>query len=71
MIGLLASAFGAFITFRSPWTPLFSTGSWRIWLAILCGVSALMAIVIYALSELTHRRQPAQHDPTPDQLPHA
>jgi amino acid transporter len=37
VIGVAASAFGAFITFRSPWTPLFSTGSWRVWLAVLCG----------------------------------
>src|SRR5437660_791946 len=27
VVGMVASAFGAFITFRSPWTPLFSTGS--------------------------------------------
>jgi glutamate:GABA antiporter len=68
VIGLIASAFGAFITFRSPWTPLFSTGSWRIWLAILCGVSALAAVAIYAISELAHRRQPTQPEPVPDRV---
>jgi amino acid transporter len=67
-IGVLASAFGAFITFRSPWTPLFSTGSWRIWLAILCGVSALIAVAIYTISELTHRHQAVLDEPTRDEL---
>jgi hypothetical protein len=60
VIGVLASAFDAFITFRSPWTPRFSTGTWRIWLAVRCGVSALMAIAIYTISELTHRDEPAR-----------
>ena len=30
--GCCASAFGAYVTFRSPWTPLFSVGDWRLWL---------------------------------------
>lgn len=66
VVGVLASAFGAFITFRSPWTPLFSTGSWRIWLAILCGVSALAAVVIYAVSEVAHRRRATHDEPARD-----
>jgi hypothetical protein len=63
VIGAVASVFGAFITFRSPWTPLFSTGSWRIWLGTLCGVSALAAVAIYAVSELAHRRRPVGEEP--------
>lgn len=59
VIGILASAFGTYVTFRSPWTPLFSSGSWRLWLALLCGVSALTAVVIYAISEVVHRRERA------------
>ncbi len=59
VIGILASAFGAYVTFRSPWTPLFSSASWRLWLALLCGVSALTAVVIYAISEFVHRREHA------------
>jgi glutamate:GABA antiporter len=66
VIGIAASAFGAFITFRSPWTPLFSTGSWRVWLAVLCGVSALAAIAIYGISEIMHRRQRVGGDPVHD-----
>jgi amino acid transporter len=56
VIGMLASAFGAYVTFRNPWTPLFSVGDWRLWLGILCGVSALAAIAIYGISEYVHRR---------------
>jgi amino acid transporter len=66
IIGVAASAFGAFITFKSPWTPLFTNGSWRLWLALLCGVSALAAVVIYAVSEFAHRTHPA---PTEEKLP--
>jgi glutamate:GABA antiporter len=71
VIGVLASAFGAFITFRSPWTPLFSNGSWRIWLAILCGVSALAAVAIYAISEFAHRSEAAAEEASGDKLLHA
>src|SRR5213082_3189174 len=39
VIGMLASAFGAYTVFRSPWTSLFTIQHWRIWLAVLCGVS--------------------------------
>src|SRR5437588_3351443 len=56
VIGMLASAFGAYVTFRSPWTTLFSVGHWRVWLALLCGISVLAAVVIYAISEYMHRR---------------
>jgi hypothetical protein len=69
VIGVAASLFGAFITFKSPWTPLFSTGSWRVWLGILCGVSALAAVVIYAISEFAHRAGAASEEETiPDQI---
>ncbi|HZC29608.1 MAG TPA: hypothetical protein VE269_07690, partial [Gaiellaceae bacterium] len=70
-IGMAASAFGAYVTFRSPWTPLFSVSDWRLWLAILVGVSALAAVAIYLISQFTHRRElpveaePAGPEPTP------
>src|SRR5207237_8405019 len=57
IVGMLASAFGAYVTFRSQWTTLFSVSHWRIWLAILCGVSIAAAVVIYAISEYMHRRE--------------
>ena len=67
IVGMGASAFGAYVTFKSPWTPLFSTGDWRLWLGVLVGVSALAAIAIYAISQFTHRGrmpEPATREPT-------
>jgi amino acid transporter len=69
VIGAAASAFGAFITFKSPWTPLFTNSSWRLWLALLCGVSALAAVTIYAISEFAHRAHPAApEEKLPDEI---
>jgi glutamate:GABA antiporter len=65
VIGMLASAFGAYVTFRSPWTGLFSIQHWRIWLGVLCGISVLAAVVIYAISEYLHRREAPTATPTP------
>jgi amino acid transporter len=65
VVGILASAFGAYVTFRSPWTSLFTVSHWRIWLAVLCGISVVAAIVIYAISEFLHRRE----QPTPTMTP--
>jgi glutamate:GABA antiporter len=68
VIGAIASAFAGYSTFKAPWTPLFSVGDWRLWLAILVGVSALAALAIYAVSQFTHRREraePAGPEPTP------
>src|SRR5919198_228352 len=53
IVGACASVFGAYVTFRSPWTPLFSVSDWRLWLAILVAVSALAAVAIYAISQFT------------------
>src|SRR3954463_5863672 len=71
VVGMCASAFGAYVTFRSPWTPLFTVSDWRLWLGILVGVSALAAIAIYAISQFTHRPEapapaaPSGPAPTP------
>jgi amino acid transporter len=56
VIGMLSSAFGAYVTFRSPWTSLFTVAHWRIWLAALVGVSVLAAIVLWGISEIMRRR---------------
>ncbi|HET8750890.1 MAG TPA: APC family permease [Gaiellaceae bacterium] len=66
VVGVLASAFGAYTVFRSPWTSLFTIQHWRIWLAVLCGVSLAAAVVIYGISEIMRRREhmPPQAAPT-------
>jgi hypothetical protein len=53
------------VTFRSPWTGLFTVTHWRIWLGALCAVSVLAAIVIYGFSEYHARRG----QPTPTTTP--
>ena len=65
ILGALASAFGGYVTFRSPWTSLYSIGSWRTWLAVLVLVSAFAAIAIYAISEYVRRREYPTPTPTP------
>jgi glutamate:GABA antiporter len=66
IIGIGASIVGAIVTFKDPWNPdIFTVGSWRVWLAIVAGVSTLAAIVIYAVSEYTHRREVPTPTPTP------
>src|SRR5918911_1737341 len=58
LIGIAASIVGAVVTFKDPWNPdIFSVGSWRLWLAIVGGVSVLAAILIYVISEYTFRRE--------------
>ena len=64
LIGIGASIFGAVVTFKDPWVTQWTVHSWRIWLAIIVGVSALVAIAIYAVSEYTHRRQVPTPTPT-------
>ena len=66
IVGLGASVVGAVVTFKDPWNAaIFSVGTWRLWLAIVAGVSALAAILIYAVSEYTRRRELPTATPTP------
>jgi amino acid transporter len=66
VVGIAASIVGAVVTFKDPWNPdIFSVGSWRLWLAIVAGVSTLAAILIYAVSEYTHRREVPTPTPRP------
>lgn len=68
VVGIVSSAVGAVVTFKDPWNPaIFSVGSWRLWLAIVAGISALLAVVIYFISDYTFRRQ--LPDPTPSPTP--
>jgi glutamate:GABA antiporter len=66
LIGIGASIVGAIVTFKDPWNgDIFTVGGWRTWLAIVAGVSALAAVLIYAISEFTHRREVPTPTPTP------
>src|SRR5437868_10740856 len=65
IIGMGASILGIIVTFKTPWVTQWTTHSWRVWLAIIVIVSALVAIAIYAISEYTHRREVPTPTPTP------
>jgi amino acid transporter len=65
LIGIGASILGIIVTFKTPWVTQWTTHSWRVWLAIIVIVSALVAIAIYAISEFTHRREVPTPTPTP------
>jgi amino acid transporter len=66
IVGIGASAIGAVVTFKTPWNPaLFSNASWRWWLAGVTALSVLAAVVIYAISEYTHRREVPTVTPSP------
>jgi amino acid transporter len=65
IIGIAASVLGMIVTFKTPWVTQWTTHSWRVWLAIIVAVSALVAIGIYAISEYTRRREA----PTPTVTP--
>jgi amino acid transporter len=65
LIGIGASVLGAVVTFKDPWVTQWTVHSWRVWLAIIVGLSALVAILIYAVSEYTHRREVPTPTPTP------
>jgi glutamate:GABA antiporter len=58
IVGALASAFGAYVVFTAPFGPVFRTGEWRLWVGILTGVSALMAVLIYVVSQAARRGRP-------------
>jgi amino acid transporter len=65
LLGIAASIVGVVVTFYTPWVTQWTTHSWRVWLAIIVVVSALVAIAIYAISEFTHRREVPTPTPTP------
>jgi glutamate:GABA antiporter len=68
VVGVATSVVGAVVTFKDPWNPdIFTVGSWRLWLAIVGLVSVFAAVLIYAVSEYTHRREL----PTPTATPAA
>jgi glutamate:GABA antiporter len=57
VVGAITSAFGAYVVFTAPFGPVFKTNTeWRTWVGILTGGSALIAVLIYLISEAASRR---------------
>jgi amino acid transporter len=58
IVGMVASAWGAIVTFTSPWVGLFGKGDWALVVTILCVVSLAVAPVVYVFGTRTARREP-------------
>jgi glutamate:GABA antiporter len=56
VVGAVASAIGAYVVFTAPFGPQFTNTEWRIWVGLLTGGSAIVAVLIYAISEVANRR---------------
>jgi amino acid transporter len=57
VVGIVSSIMGALVTFKTPWNAeIFTTDAWRLTLAIVGLVSLAIAVLIYVISETTHRR---------------
>jgi amino acid transporter len=57
VVGAAAAAVAVLVTFKDPWdAELFEQGEWRLWLGVLTGMSLLVAVVIFVISERTRRR---------------
>jgi hypothetical protein len=65
VVGAIASAFGAYVVFTAPFGPGFTNTSWRVWVGLLTGGSALVAVIIYVLSEAARRREKMMPTPMP------
>ena len=61
VVGLLFSLFGGLVLFDTFFAPagLFTLGEWRLWLGSLVAGSLLVGILIYAISEVARKRNPA------------
>jgi amino acid transporter len=58
IVGSLACAWGAIVTFTNPWTPLVGKGDWFRILVLLCAVSLLAAPILYVLGRSAARQAP-------------
>jgi glutamate:GABA antiporter len=58
VVGIFSSVMGMWVTFKSPWsTEVFTTNGWRESLGLVAIVSVAMAVIIYAIGEMGHRRR--------------
>jgi amino acid transporter len=58
IVGMLASAWGAVVTFTNPWVALFGKGDWALVVTVLCVVSLAVAPIAYVVGRRTGRAEP-------------
>src|SRR5438105_9764387 len=52
-LGLIASAFGVYVTFTGPWTPLLNTPVWVGWIGGIAVFSLIIGAVLYFVGQAT------------------
>ena len=58
IVGMLASVWGAVVTFTNPWVPLFSRGDWFKVVLALSVISLAFAPIIYVIGSAVARKEP-------------
>jgi amino acid transporter len=56
VLGLIASAFGVYVTFTGPWTPLISSSQWLLWIGGIAALSLIVGIILFFIGRATVRR---------------
>ena len=57
IVGMLASIWGAAVTFTNPWVPLFSRGDWFKVVLALSVISLAFAPIIYVIGSAVARKE--------------
>ena len=58
VVGMVASIWGAVVTFTNPWVPLFSRGDWFKIVLVLSIVSLAVAPIVYVVGSAVAREEP-------------
>ncbi len=56
VLGLIASAFGVYVTFTGPWTTLLSYAQWVLWIGSIGVLSLIVGIVLFFIGRSMTRR---------------
>jgi amino acid transporter len=56
ILGLVASAFGVYVTFTGPWTTLVSYGQWLFWIGGIGILSLIVGIVLFFVGQRTIKK---------------
>ncbi|MBE3558526.1 MAG: APC family permease [Ktedonobacteraceae bacterium] len=55
-LGLIASAFGVYVTFTGPWTPLIPGSQWILWIGGIALLSLIIGIVLFFVGHAINRK---------------
>ncbi|QBD83055.1 amino acid permease [Ktedonosporobacter rubrisoli] len=61
-LGMVATAFGVFVTFTNPWVSLVSYSQWILWIGGIGIISLLVGIVLFFIGQATTRGDVSDED---------